>query len=424
MNILIIGNGGREHALAWKVANSNLVNKVFVAPGNAGTDLEASLENIDLSTEIPKLVEFAKQHDIGLTIVGPETLLVEGIVDIFQTAGLRIFGPTKAAAQLEGSKIFAKNFLTRHRIPTGFYQHFTEISPAIAYVKQQGTPLVIKANGLAAGKGVIVAFTQAEAESAIKYMLTKHSFGKANNSILIEEYLRGEEVSFMVMVDGNNILPMATSQDYKRVGENNTGPNTGGMGAYSPVPAITDQLYQIILNQVIYPTIQGMASEDNLYTGFLYAGLIITPDGQPKVLEFNCRLGDPETQTIMLRMRSDLVAHCLAAIKGKLNQEKAIWTKKSALSIVLASGGYPHHYRIGDEIYGLHNIQNNQEQKIFHAGTSLTKGKIITQSGRVLCVTALGSTLEEAKVNAYRIADLISWPDSFYRRDIGTRFKT
>ncbi|PLK58194.1 phosphoribosylamine--glycine ligase [Candidatus Palibaumannia cicadellinicola] len=421
MNILIIGNGGREHALAWKAASSPLAEKIFVAPGNAGTALEQSITNINIAaTDIPALVAFAKQQNIGLTIVGPEVSLVKGIVDVFNAAGLRVFGPTQAAAQLEGSKTFTKEFLARHHIPTGFYQNFTEIGPAINYVQQQGVPIVIKADGLAAGKGVIVAITLAEAESAIKDILVSKMFGEAGHRIVIEEFLRGEEVSFIVMVDGKHVLPMATSQDYKRVGDGDTGLNTGGMGAYSPAPVVTNQLYNQILDQIILPTVKGMAWEDNPYTGFLYAGLMITPEGQPKVLEFNCRLGDPETQTIMFRMRSDLVAHCLAATEGCLDQEISEWDERCALSVVLASGGYPGDYRIGYEISGLPTKDSNEE-KVFHAGTCLEQGKILTQSGRVLCVTALGYKIAEAQARVYQVVDSIHWQNSFYRRDIGYR---
>src|SRR5476649_201768 len=322
MNILIIGNGGREHALAWKAAQSPLAEKVYVAPGNAGTALEPRLENVAIGAmDIPALVAFAQSHDIGLTIVGPEAPLVIGIVDAFRSADLRVFGPTKAAAQLEGSKAFTKDFLARHHIPSAEYENFTEVEPALAYVRRKGAPIVIKADGLAAGKGVIVATTLEEAESAIEDMLAGNAFGDAGHRIVVEEFLTGEEASFIVMVDGEHVLPMATSQDHKRVGDADTGPNTGGMGAYSPAPVVTDEIHQRIMDQVIWPTVQGMAAEGNIYTGFLYAGLMISADGQPKVIEFNCRFGDPETQPMMLRMQSDLVAHCLAATEGRLDRE-------------------------------------------------------------------------------------------------------
>ncbi|AKZ65660.1 phosphoribosylamine--glycine ligase [Candidatus Palibaumannia cicadellinicola] len=421
MNILIIGNGGREHALAWKVAQSPLAKKVFVAPGNAGTALENSLENVNIAaTDISELIKFAKYNNIDFTIVGPEASLVIGIVDMFHDAGLIVFGPTKAAAQLEGSKNFTKNFLHRHNIPTGCYQNFKEVLPAINYVHKKGVPIVIKADGLAAGKGVIIATTLVEAEDAIKKILISKIFGESGNSIVIEEFISGEEISFIVMVDGKNVVPMATSQDYKRVGDGDNGLNTGGMGAYSPVPLVTNELYNKILDQIILPTIKGMARENNSYTGFLYAGLIITPEGQPKVIEFNCRLGDPETQTIILRMRSDLLAHCIAATKCNLDKEVFQWDERFALSVVLASVGYPSNYRIGYEISGLPTIDSNEE-KVFHSGTLLEKGKLLTNSGRVLCVTTLGNTLAEAQKRTYKIVDCIKWQDSFCRRDIGYR---
>lgn len=322
MNILIIGNGGREHALAWKVAQSPMAEKVFVAPGNAGTALEEKVENVAISaTDVEKLVAFAQANHIGLTIVGPEAPLVIGVVDAFRAAGLKIFGPTKAAAQLEGSKAFTKDFLARHHIPTAEYQNFTEVEPALAYLREKGAPIVVKADGLAAGKGVIVAMTLDEAEAAVKEMLSGNAFGEAGSRVVIEEFLDGEEASFIVMVDGKNVEPMATSQDHKRVGENDTGLNTGGMGAYSPAPVVTPEIHERIMQQVIYPTVNGMAAEGNIYTGFLYAGLMIMPNGQPKVIEFNCRFGDPETQPIMLRLESDLVELCLAACDGKLDQK-------------------------------------------------------------------------------------------------------
>ncbi|NDL65927.1 phosphoribosylamine--glycine ligase [Acerihabitans arboris] len=421
MNILIIGNGGREHALAWKAAQSPLADKVYVAPGNAGTALEPALENADISpTDIPALVAFAQGHDIGLTIVGPETPLVLGVVDAFRAAGLTVFGPTKAAAQLEGSKAFTKDFLARHRIPSAEYGNFTEIGPALAYVRSKGAPIVIKADGLAAGKGVIVAMTLPEAEVAIQDMLAGNAFGDAGHRIVVEEFLEGEEASFIVMVDGEHVVPMATSQDHKRVGDGDTGPNTGGMGAYSPAPVVTDEIHQRIMDQVIWPTVRGMAAEGNVYTGFLYAGLMINAEGQPKVIEFNCRFGDPETQPIMLRMRSDLVALCLAATEGHLDRVSSVWDERPALGVVLAAGGYPAQYRIGDEINGLPTGEVEGE-KVFHAGTGLADGKVLTQGGRVLCVTALGKTVADAQARAYRVAESIRWRDSFCRSDIGYR---
>ncbi|WP_413736619.1 phosphoribosylamine--glycine ligase [Sodalis sp. RH21] len=421
MNILIIGNGGREHALAWKAAQSPQADKVYVAPGNAGTALEPALENVAIdATDIPALLAFAQRHDIGLTIVGPEAPLVLGIVDTFRAAGLRVFGPTKAAAQLEGSKAFTKDFLARHHIPSAQYGNFTEIEPALAYVRSKGAPIVIKADGLAAGKGVIVAMTLPEAESAIQDMLAGNAFGDAGHRIVIEEFLEGEEASFIVMVDGEHILPMATSQDHKRVGDADTGPNTGGMGAYSPAPVVTDEIHQRVMERVIWPTVRGMASESNVYTGFLYAGLMIDAQGEPKVIEFNCRFGDPETQPIMLRMRSDLVALCLAATEGRLDRESSLWDKRPALGVVLAAGGYPGEYRTGDEITGLPTGEIEGE-KVFHAGTALKDGKVVTQGGRVLCVTALGETVSDAQIRAYQAAQAIGWRDYFYRSDIGYR---
>ncbi|WP_413726027.1 phosphoribosylamine--glycine ligase [Sodalis sp. RH16] len=421
MNILIIGNGGREHALAWKSARSPLAGKVYVAPGNAGTAIEPALENVNIAaTDIPALVEFAQGHDIGLTIVGPEAPLVLGIVDAFRAAGLRVFGPTKAAAQLEGSKAFTKDFLARHHIPSASYGNFTEIEPALAYVREKGAPIVIKADGLAAGKGVIVAMTLPEAEAAIQDMLAGNAFGDAGHRIVVEEFLEGEEASFIVMVDGAHVLPMATSQDHKRVGDGDTGPNTGGMGAYSPAPVVTDEVHRRVMDQVIWPTVRGMAAEGNIYTGFLYAGLMIDPEGNPKVIEFNCRFGDPETQPIMLRMRSDLVAHCLAATDGRLDRETSSWDQRPALGVVLAAGGYPAAYRSSDEITGL-PAQEVEGEKVFHAGTALKDGKVLTQGGRVLCVTALGDTVADAQARAYRGVRAIHWQNSFYRTDIGYR---
>ncbi|ATA19643.1 phosphoribosylamine--glycine ligase [Gibbsiella quercinecans] len=421
MNILIIGNGGREHALAWKAAQSPLADNVYVAPGNAGTALEPNLTNVAISaTDIPALLEFARNNDVGLTIVGPEAPLVIGVVDAFQAAGLTIFGPTQAAAQLEGSKAFTKDFLARHHIPTAEYQNFTEVEPALAYVRSKGAPIVIKADGLAAGKGVIVAMTLQEAEDAIQDMLAGNAFGDAGHRIVVEEFLDGEEASFIVMVDGENVVPMATSQDHKRVGDGDTGPNTGGMGAYSPAPVVTDEIHQRVMDQVIWPTVRGMAAEGNTYVGFLYAGLMISADGQPKVIEFNCRFGDPETQPIMLRMRSDLVALCLAGAQGKLGDKTSEWDERPSLGVVLAAGGYPGDYQVGDEIHGLPQ-QESRDGKVFHAGTRLEGDKVLTNGGRVLCVTALGATVAQAQKNAYQLAADIQWQGSFCRKDIGYR---
>ncbi len=421
MNILIIGNGGREHALAWKAAQSPLADKVYVAPGNAGTALEANLENVAIAaTDIPALVAFAQSHDIGLTIVGPEAPLVIGVVDAFQAAGLKIFGPSQAAAQLEGSKAFTKDFLARHRIPTAEYENFTEVEPALAYVRRKGAPIVIKADGLAAGKGVIVAMTLQEAEEAVRDMLAGNAFGDAGHRIVVEEFLEGEEASFIVMVDGENVVPMATSQDHKRVGDGDTGPNTGGMGAYSPAPVVTDEIHQRAMDQVIWPTVRGMAAEGNTYVGFLYAGLMISADGQPKVIEFNCRFGDPETQPIMLRLRSDLVELCLAGAEGRLNEKSSDWDERPALGVVLAAGGYPGDYRNGEVIQGLPQ-QESADGKVFHAGTRLQGDDVVTSGGRVLCVTALGDTVAQAQQRAYQLAEGIQWPGSFCRKDIGYR---
>ncbi|CAI1185671.1 phosphoribosylamine--glycine ligase [Serratia ficaria] len=421
MNILIIGNGGREHALAWKAAQSPLADKVYVAPGNAGTALEASLTNVAIAaTDIPALIAFAQSHDIGLTIVGPEAPLVIGVVDAFQAAGLKIFGPSQAAAQLEGSKAFTKDFLARHNIPSAEYQNFTEVEPALAYVRSKGAPIVIKADGLAAGKGVIVAMTLQEAEDAVRDMLAGNAFGDAGHRIVVEEFLDGEEASFIVMVDGENVVPMATSQDHKRVGDGDTGPNTGGMGAYSPAPVVTDEIHQRAMDQVIWPTVRGMAAEGNTYVGFLYAGLMISADGQPKVIEFNCRFGDPETQPIMLRLRSDLVELCLAGAEGKLGEKTSEWDERPALGVVLAAGGYPGDYRNGEVIQGLPQ-QESADGKVFHAGTRMQGNEVVTSGGRVLCVTALGATVAQAQQRAYQLAEGIQWPGSFCRKDIGYR---
>lgn len=421
MNVLIIGAGGREHALGWKVAQNSDVETVFVAPGNAGTAIEPKLKNVKIDVEdTPALVAFAKENHIELTIVGPEAPLVIGVVDAFREAGLPIFGPTQAAAQLEGSKAFTKDFLARHAIPTGSYANFTEIEAALAYVREQGAPIVVKADGLAAGKGVIVAMTLAEAEDAIQDMLAGNAFGDAGSRVVIEEFLEGEEASFIVMVDGENVLPMATSQDHKRVGDKDTGPNTGGMGAYSPAPVVTPEIHDRIMNEVIYPTVQGMAKEGNPYTGFLYAGLMIDTDGTPKVIEYNCRFGDPETQPIMMRMQSDLVELCLAAIDGKLDQVESNWDERASIGIVLAAGGYPADYSKGDAISGLPTTETEGE-KVFHAGTTNKDGTVVTNGGRVLCATALGNTVFEAQQRAYKLAEQISWDGMFHRNDIGYR---
>ncbi|WP_305370585.1 phosphoribosylamine--glycine ligase [Photobacterium leiognathi] len=421
MKVLIIGNGGREHALGWKVAQNPQVETVFIAPGNAGTALEPKLENVAIGVEdIAGLVEFAQNNQIALTIVGPEAPLVIGVVDAFRAAKLPIFGPTEAAAQLEGSKAFTKDFLARHNIPTAEYQNFTEIEPALAYLKQKGAPIVVKADGLAAGKGVIVAMTEQEAEDAVRDMLAGNAFGEAGHRVVIEEFLDGEEASFIVMVDGKNVLPMATSQDHKRVGNGDTGPNTGGMGAYSPAPVVTQEIHDRVMKEVIYPTVEGMAAEGAPYTGFLYAGLMIMSDGTPKVIEYNCRFGDPETQPIMLRMQSDLVELCLAAIDGKLDTVESKWDPRASIGVVLAAGGYPASYNKGDVISGLPQ-QEVAGEKVFHAGTTNNEGDIVTNGGRVLCATAMGDSVLEAQQRAYALAKQISWDGMFHRDDIGYR---
>ncbi len=422
MNVLIIGGGGREHALAWKAAQSDKVTSVFVAPGNAGTALEPNLTNINIAVEdIEAQVAFAKEKHIDLTIVGPEVPLVLGIVDAFQSAGLKCFGPNKDAAQLEGSKAFSKDFLAKHNIPTATYEVFTEIEPAHAYLDKVGAPIVIKADGLAAGKGVILANTLKEAKNAISDMLAGNKFGEAGARVVIEEFLVGEEASFIVMADGKHILPMATSQDHKARNNGDTGPNTGGMGAYTPAPVVTPEIHERIMKTVIEPTIEGMAKDGLPYTGFLYAGVMIDANGLPKVLEFNCRFGDPETQPIMMRLQSDLVELCLAAIEGNLDQVTAQWDSRAALGVVMAAGGYPDQYRKSDVISGLDNICA-PDLKVFHAGTALNQaGEVITSGGRVLCVTALGNNVSEAQKRAYEGVAQISWEEAFYRNDIGHR---
>ncbi|MCK2150769.1 phosphoribosylamine--glycine ligase [Marinobacter alexandrii] len=421
MNILVIGNGGREHALAWKAAQSPVADRVFVAPGNAGTAREPGLENVNIDVmDLDGLANFAATNNVGLTIVGPEAPLVAGIVDQFGERGLRVFGPSAGAAQLEGSKAFTKDFLARQKIPTAAYANFTDVDEALAYVREQGAPIVVKADGLAAGKGVIVAMTLAEAEDAIRDMLAGNAFGDAGSRVVIEEFLDGEEASFIVMVDGEHVLAMATSQDHKRVGDGDTGPNTGGMGAYSPAPVVTADVHQRIMDEVIYPTVRGMAAEGHPYKGFLYAGLMIDGNGTPKVIEFNCRFGDPETQPIMLRMQSDLVELCGAAIDGKLDQCRSDWDERASVGIVLAAGGYPAGYNKGDAISGLPETEIDGE-KVFHAGTKLQGEQVVTNGGRVLCATALGKSVTEAQQRAYELAAKIHWDGVFYRKDIAFR---
>jgi len=418
MNILIIGGGGREHALAWKAAQSEDVKTVFVAPGNAGTAHEDKVKNVDINAEdIDALKSFAMQNEITLTIVGPEAPLVNGVVDTFQAAGLKIFGPTRGAAQLEGSKAFTKDFLARNNIPTAAYGNFTDEAEAITYIKQQGAPIVIKADGLAAGKGVILAQTEDEAIDAVKDMLSGNSFGDAGARVVVEEFLTGEEASFICMIDGKNILPMATSQDHKARDEGDTGPNTGGMGAYSPAPLVTDEIHQAVIDEVIRPTVEGMANEGHAFTGFLYAGLMIE-NNKPKVLEYNVRFGDPETQPIMMRLQSDIVELCLAAVDGKLDEHTTQWDSQYALGVVLAAGGYPNSYNKGDVISGLEGLDTHKT-KVFHAGTAINDEQIITNGGRVLCACGMGNTVADAQKAAYEIVEKIHWDKVYYRKDIG-----
>jgi len=421
MKVLVIGSGGREHSLAWKAAQSNTVDKVFVAPGNAGTNAEAKLENVAIDPlDFPALAAFAAQENIGLTIVGPEAPLVDGIVDYFQERNLPCFGPSKNAAQLEGSKAFTKDFLTRHNIPTAFYKTFTDVAAAKIYIEANGAPIVIKADGLAAGKGVIVALTEGEAIAAVEDMLSGNKFGDAGHRVVVEGFLAGEEASFIAMVDGHNVLPMATSQDHKARDDGDKGPNTGGMGAYSPAPVIDDVIYQRIMDQVILPTVAGMAADGNDYTGFLYAGLMITETGEINVVEFNCRFGDPEAQPVMMRLQSDLVQHCLAALNQTLDREQAHWDERSAVGVVLAAGGYPASYGKGLPISGLDQPLESH-QKIFHAGTTEKDGAVVTNGGRVLCATALGQTVSQAQAEAYKVLHNIQWDNAYFRNDIAYR---
>lgn len=421
MNVLVIGSGGREHALSWKAAQSADVETVFVAPGNAGTATEANVENVNIGVnDIDALITFAKDNNIGLTIVGPEAPLVSGIVDKFQAAGLRIFGPTASAAQLEGSKAFTKDFLARHNIPSGSYGNFTDVDEAIAYIEKEGAPIVIKADGLAAGKGVILAQTNDEAIEAVKDMLSGNAFGDAGARVVIEEFLTGEEASFICMVDGEHVLPMATSQDHKARDNGDLGPNTGGMGAYSPAPVVTPEIHDRIMNEVIWPTVKGMAAEGNTYTGFLYAGVMVAEDGTPNMLEYNVRFGDPETQPIMMRLQSDIVELCNAAIDKKLDQVTAKWDQRNALGVVLAAGGYPASYNSGDVINGL-DTNTQTDRKTFHAGTAEKDGNIVTAGGRVLCAVALGDSVSEAQTKAYELVNEINWDKVYYRTDIGYR---
>jgi len=418
MKVLVIGGGGREHALAWKIAQSPRANKVYVAPGNAGTTTEPMVENIAI-TDTEALIAFVKDNDVGMTVVGPEAPLAAGVVDAFQAAGLPIFGPTQRAAQLEASKDFCKQFLVRHKIPTAAYETFTDAEPAHAYVEKQGAPIVIKADGLAAGKGVVVAMTLDEAHSAIDMMLRDSGMGTAGARVVIEEFMQGEEASFIVMADGKNALALATSQDHKRLKDNDEGPNTGGMGAYSPAPVVTPQVHARVMREVIQPTLAGMAAEGMPYTGFLYAGLMIDAEGNPRVVEFNCRMGDPETQPIMMRLKSDLVELVDAALKGTLDTAEAEWDRRIALGVVLAAEGYPENPRKGDVITGLPAAA--EDAHVFHAGTQMRDEQIVTNGGRVLCVTALSDNVRTAQTRAYDIADRIQFAGKQYRRDIGHR---
>jgi phosphoribosylamine--glycine ligase len=421
VKVLVIGGGGREHALAWKCAQSAIVTEVFVAPGNAGTALEPQVQNVAISADdIPALLDFAKTTAINLTIVGPEAPLVAGITDVFLAAGLRCFGPSKAASQLEGSKAFTKDFLVRHGIPTAAHDSFTELEPALEYIRAKGAPLVIKADGLAAGKGVIAAHSEAEAEAAVRSMLEDRDFGAAGGRIVIEEFLDGEEASFMAMVDGKHILPLATSQDHKTRDDGDTGPNTGGMGAYSPAPVIDTPMFHRIMDEIMLPTVKGMAADGHPYTGFLYAGIMIGADGIPRVLEFNCRFGDPETQPVLMRLKSDLVELCLNALDGHLNQVEAIWDRRAALGVVMAAGGYPTSYEKGHIIRGLARAEA-PDVKVFHAGTVQDGDDIVTSGGRVLCVVALDDSVGGAQKHAYASVDNIKWDGAFCRRDIGHR---
>ena len=421
MNVLIVGGGGREHALAWKAAQSPLVHTVFVAPGNAGTALELGVENVPIEVDdLVALRYFALEHGVGLTIVGPEAPLVAGIVDEFRAAGLNCFGPTQAAAQLEGSKSFCKAFLTRHGIPTAAYASFTDVEAAAAYIGAMDVPIVVKADGLAAGKGVVIATNRAEALAAVQDMLEGNAFGEAGSRVVIEEFLDGEEASFIVMADGTHALALATSQDHKARDDGDKGPNTGGLGAYSPAPVVTPAIHERVVREIIEPTLAGMSADGIPYTGFLYAGLMIGKDGTPKVLEFNCRFGDPETQPIMMRLNSDLVELCLAGIAGKLGQAKAAWDPRPALGVVMAAEGYPNAYRKGDAIDGL-NEAADPSTKVFQAGTRLHDGQTLTSGGRVLCVCALGDTVADAQRKAYARVGNIHWQGVYYRKDIGHR---
>jgi phosphoribosylamine--glycine ligase len=421
MKVLVVGGGGREHALAWKAAQSPLVSEVLVAPGNAGTLTEPKTRNVPVSSsDLDGLLDLAESESIALTIVGPEQPLVAGIVDRFEAAGLKCFGPRAAAARLEGSKAFTKAFLSRHNIPTADYQTFEQVDPALDYVRSRGTPIVIKADGLAAGKGVIIAANYQEAENAVRDMLEQNAFGEAGATVVIEEFLRGEEASFIAIVDGTEILPLATSQDHKTRDEDDKGPNTGGMGAYSPAPVITPKVQRQIMEQIMIPTVNGMAAESAAYRGFLYAGLMIDADEQPRVIEFNCRFGDPETQPVLVRLRSDIVELCLRACDGSLSHADIAWDPRASLGIVIASRGYPGSYETGAVIHGL-DQDLGPNIKVFHAGTKPQDGETLTSGGRVLCTVALAASVSEAHELAYNAVAKIGWDGAFYRRDIGYR---
>lgn len=422
MNVLVIGSGGREHALAWKAVQSEGVETVYVAPGNAGTAMEPGCENVDIAVgDFGALADFAAANRVGLTIVGPEVPLVDGITDYFADRGLACFGPSKLAAQLEGSKAFTKAFLDRHRIPTARYEAFTDLAAARAYVREQGAPIVIKADGLAAGKGVVVALTVEQALHALEDMLSGAAFGAAGSRVVIEEFLAGEEASFICITDGTNVVPFATSQDHKARDEGDRGPNTGGMGAYSPAPVVTPAVYDRIMAEVVTPTVRGMAEDGVPYVGFLYAGLMIMPDGAPKVIEFNCRFGDPEAQPVMMRLRSDLVSLCSMALDGELAGVELDWDPRVALGVVMAAGGYPEAYDKGDVITGIDAANTQPGVKTFHAGTALNDGELVTNGGRVLCVVGLGDDVAAARGAAYDAAARIDWRNCYYRRDIGHR---
>ena len=422
MKILVVGSGGREHALAWKAAQSARAERVFVAPGNAGTAMEPDCENIAIAADdIQALADFAAAEGVGLTIVGPEVPLVGGIVDAFRARGLKCFGPTAACARLEGSKAFSKAFCDRYGVPTAAWGEFSDADAACAYIRAQGAPIVVKADGLAAGKGVIVAATVAEAEAAARDILSGNRFGDAGARVVVEEFLAGEEASFIVMVDGEHVLPLASSQDHKARDDGDRGPNTGGMGAYSPAPVVDEDLHQRIMREIIEPVVAGMATEGTPYTGFLYAGVMVAPDGTPRVLEFNCRFGDPETQPILFRLRSDLVELCLAALDGRLDQVECEWDPRASLGVVLAAGGYPDAYRKGDPIEGLDADQGRDDVKIFHAGTRAADGRVVTSGGRVLCAVALGDDVAHAQRKAYALAGQVRWDGVYYRHDIGWR---